>query len=190
MTNLTFEQENWYPTVTEILKPYSGLDKVDPEILRKAGERGTKLHKVAFEMVNDLAITEEDENLLGYIDSMKKYWGEGYQVICAEQRIACDTLNISGQPDLIVIKDGLLTLIDWKSSYAESRTWCPQGAAYTYLAKTQNHIIQKIEFVKLDKNGKHPEIFNYNYNIGFSVFMKCYELHKYFFYTGDYDSSI
>ena len=63
-----------YTRVTEVLAPFSGMDKIPPEILQRASERGTKVHEICDAIISGMGCPEIQDNLQGYIDSFKK-WG-------------------------------------------------------------------------------------------------------------------
>ena len=48
------QDSNDYTRVTEILSPFSGLDRVPKAILKNAADRGTRVHKVCEGIVQGL----------------------------------------------------------------------------------------------------------------------------------------
>lgn len=168
-----------YTRVTDVLYPLSGLSKIDPEVVQRAADRGTLVHKICDAIINDFPyenqITDETQ---GYIESFLQYLPRDF--IEKPDRFYCDKHMITGECDAIYKdEDGKLVLVDFKTPAAESKTWMLQASAYSYLAKLNGFDIQKIEFVRLMKNGKSPKIHVYEEN--FDLYLKCLEVYRYFF---------
>lgn len=167
-----------YLRVTETLYQYSGLDKINPSILAHAAARGTKVHKICEAIVCGIGEIGIDEETIGYIESFKKWWEKGIDVVEMEKRFWDDDLHLTGQIDLITQTEEGLAVIDLKTSSKPSKTWAAQGSAYAYLAKKAGYDIKKIYFLHLNKLGKEPKIFEYP--IDDSFFLAIYRIHKYF----------
>ena len=58
-----------YTRVTTVLYPFSGLDRLDEEIVRAAGIRGTKVHKICESIIQGFGEIDVDEETFGYIES-------------------------------------------------------------------------------------------------------------------------
>lgn len=169
-----------YTRVTTILYPFSGLDRIDEEIVRSAGIRGTKVHKICELIIQGFGEIDVDEETFGYIESFKKWWSLGHEIESVEQRFWDDELQITGQLDLIIKTSCGLSVVDFKTSYKHSKTWEIQGCAYAYLAKKCGYDIQNIQFIHLNKTGKQPKIFQYtvNDNLFFSVYTTWKHFYK------------
>jgi len=168
-----------YLRVTEVLYPFSGLSTIDKATVENAAKRGTKVHKICEGIIGGLGEIGVDEDVKGYIDSFKKWWGTGHAVECMERRFWHDDLGITGQID-IILKDGQkLTIVDLKTSYRPSKTWCAQLCAYALLAKNAGIQISHIMVVHLHRNGKEPTI--YQYPIDEKLFLDILRIYKYFF---------
>lgn len=168
-----------YTRVTNVLYPFSGLDKIDPKILEHAGERGTKVHKICegiMEGLGELGVEEETE---GYVTSFKKWWEKGHEIVEMEKRFWCDKHEITGQVDLILKTLEGMAILDLKTSSRPSKTWEAQGCAYAYLAKIAGYDIKKVFFLHLNKQGKEPKI--YEYKIDDSFFFAIYRVWRHFF---------
>lgn len=169
-----------YTRVTNVLYPFSGLEKIDPSILAHAADRGTRVHKICEGIVQGLGELGVDDETKGYVDSFKQWWELGHEVIMMEQRFWCDKLELTGQVDLIIkTPEGKLAVVDLKTSSKPSKTWEAQGNAYAYLAKQSKHDIEKIYFLHLNKLGKEPKI--YEYEIDHSFFLAIYRVWNHFF---------
>lgn len=169
-----------YLRVTEILSPFSGLNNIPQQILETAAERGTKVHKICDALINDIGVGEVDDKLSGYVDSFKQWMPKEF--IANPQRFYCDKYMITGECDGVYRNGNQLVLVDFKTPAKESRTWALQGSAYCYLARQAGYDISWIEFVKLSKNGKAPEVLIYQEN--FDLFVKCLDVYRHFFKSG------
>lgn len=169
-----------YTRVTSMLYPFSGLEKIDPSIVMRAAERGTKVHKICEGIAQGLGEIGVDEETFGYVESFKKWWSQGVNPVMIEERFWCDELQITGQVDFIVKnEEGSLSIVDLKTSSRPSKTWQIQGCAYAYLAKKAKHDIQKIQFIHLNKHGKEPKI--YEYPVDDSFFFALYRIFQHFY---------
>jgi hypothetical protein len=172
------EREN-FTRVTNILYPFSGLDKVNPEIVAYAGERGTKVHEICEGIIQGLGELGVEDETWGYVESFKKWWEKGHEVLYLEERFFDDDLEITGKVDMILKSEEGLIVFDLKTSSKPSKTWPAQGSAYAYLAKKAGLDIKKIQFLHLNKHGKEPKI--YEYPVDDSFFLDIYRVWKHFF---------
>lgn len=167
-----------YTRVTEVLFPLSGLKGIPAEVLKKAAERGTKVHEICDAIMSDLGFfwTSTDQKLLGYIQSFNQWLPKSF--IDKPDRFYCDDIMLTGECDRIYEDYGDLVLIDIKTPAKESKTWRLQASAYSYLAKKSGYNISRIEFIKLDKEGKFPEVLTYKEDM--EMFLKCLDVHRHF----------
>lgn len=168
-----------YTRVTNILYPLSGLDRIDPQIVAHAAERGTKVHKICEGIIQGLGELGVDEETQGYVDSFKLWWEKGHEVFLMEHRFWDEELHITGQIDLILNTPEGLAIVDLKTSIKPSQTWPAQGSAYAYLAKKAGHDIKKIWFLHLNKAGREPKI--YEYPVDDSFFLAVLRIWLHFF---------
>jgi len=169
-----------YLRVTNVLYPFSGLDKIDPAILAHAAARGTKVHKICEGIVSGLGDIGVDEETRPYVESFQKWWEKGVEVIEMEKRFWDDVNQITGQVDLIINTPDGLAVVDIKTSSRPSKTWQAQGSAYAYLAKLVGYDIKKIFFLHLSKHGKEPKIIEYPVDDYF--FLAILMAYKHFYY--------
>jgi len=169
-----------YYRVTDVLGVYASFNKVNPEVLEAAKVRGTEVHDACDDLIAGVITNLEEHQ--GYIESFKQ-WYLGKEFIKKPERFYCDKLMLTGECDAIYIcpETRNLVLVDFKTPARESKSWPLQGAAYYYLAKEVGIEIGKVEFVKLDKDGKKPKVFEYNHEENLPIFLKALELHKYFY---------
>lgn len=168
-----------YVRVTSVLYPFSGLEKIDPEIVARAAQRGTKVHKICEAIIEGLGELGIDDETRPYVESFKKWWNKGHDVIEIERRFWCDRLCVTGQIDLIINTSEGLAIVDLKTSSAPSKTWKAQGSAYAYLAKKAGLDIKKIYFLHLLKTGKEAKIHEYPVDDGF--FFSIFRVWEHFF---------
>lgn len=166
-----------YDRITSVLYPFSGLSKINPEILKNAANRGTIVHKCCDAIMDGMGIDENHEHI-GYINSFNQ-WAEGKEFLDKPGRLFCDKYKISGEIDGLYKNESGVTLFDIKTPVRESNTWSLQGSAYNYLLENSGIEINKIEFIKLDKTGKKPKSFFYEYDFG--MFLKCLDIFRRFF---------
>ena len=150
-----------YLRVTSVLYPFSGLQYINPDILAHAAKRGTKVHKICEGIISGLGELGVDEETSPYVESFKKWWEKGVDVVEMEKRFWCDDLKLTGQLDLIINTPEGLAILDLKTSSRPSKTWEAQGSAYAYLAKKAGYDIKRILFLHLSKLGKEPKIYEY-----------------------------
>lgn len=156
-------QGKQYHRVTEILSSLTKYKEIPDFVLTKAKERGETLHKVIECDLNDLGMYY-DVKYQKYIDSYKKFNMPGKAVL-VEHRFYNEDYMITGKCDCIAYDEEMkeYILLDWKFTYQEGKTWELQAAAYGWLAQQQGYDIKRIMFVRLDKKGGEPEVFNYEY---------------------------
>jgi CRISPR/Cas system-associated exonuclease Cas4 (RecB family) len=168
-----------YTRVTEALGFFSGLKFVDPQILKNAAERGSVVHRVCDAIIKGLGFEEKDVDPLGgYINSFKD-WGKNKQFLPTPDRFYCDIHKITGEIDGLYLDGNDLVLFDIKTSVNENITWYLQGSAYAYLLRQHGYNIARIEFIKLNKDGKPCRV--YVYEEDFPEFVKCLEMHRKYF---------
>lgn len=172
------EIKEGYRRVTDIIKPFSGLQHVDPYVLDKAALRGTKVHSVCEAIMRGVEDWDTEVELRGYVESFKQWWVKGHKVHSIEKRLYCDTYMLSGQIDVLLEEGENLTVLDLKTPLRESKTWALQGAAYAYLARKNGLPVSKIQILQLNKHGMPPILREYKDE--WQTFKKCLEIHDYF----------
>lgn len=172
------DREN-YRRVTSILYPFSGLKDIDPEIVQKAADRGTKVHKICEGIIDGFGEFGVDEDTKYLVESFKQWWGEGHKVIEMEKRFWDDDKRITGQCDLILETERGLCIVDLKTSYRQSKTWPVQGSAYAMLARKAGYDIKYILFIHLNRQGRYPKV--YEYPVDETFFLEVLKVYDYFF---------
>ncbi len=166
-----------YARVTEILSAYSDFSKVPPEVLEKKKIIGQNVHVAIKDDVDGEFPVVSDEEC-GYFESYRKWYGRVLpEFIQSEKRYFCDKKMLSGCIDGLVIMPGsdAVVLIDFKTSAQESsETWKMQAHLYYYLIKESGEkVSDKFLFIKLDKTGELPKVFQYDYDS--NIHAKCME---------------
>lgn len=172
-----------YIRVTDVLSPFSGLDKIDKDVLQNAANRGTRVHKACEAIIEGLGEWNVDDEIFGYVESFKKWWSEGHKVLSMEQRFFCSELMITGQVDLIIEKPEGAIILDIKTPVKPSKTWPLQGSAYAHMARKAGYDIKGIHFLQLNKHGMEPKI--HVYDDQFELFKKCLDVFNHFFKRKD-----
>lgn len=173
------ESRENYTRVSHVLYPFSGLQHINADVVAHAADRGTRVHRICEGIIMGLGELGVDEETQPYVESFKKWWETGIEVIELEKRFYDDDLKLTGQVDLIINTPSGMAIVDLKTSSKPSKTWPVQGAAYAYLAKKAGYDIKFINFVHLSKSGKFPKL--YNYPIDDSFFLAIYRTYKHFY---------
>lgn len=197
---MTFEG---YTRVSEVCGFFSDLDKINPEVLKNAANRGTAVHNICtdiiegrgkFGLVDEVkkyTVNNEGElneahfaNELPQVESLVKsfeFWLEGFgkEVKFLKPSRFFDTdMMITGECDFIYEGCDGLVIVDLKTPASESPTWLLQGSAYSYLAKKHGYDVKQIEFVKLSKTGGFPNLYVYEEDM--HLFKCCLTAYRYF----------
>lgn len=168
-----------YTRITQILSPFTGYKSVPKDILAAKAAIGSHAHEIIKGFLESGCLWDIDDSVKGYVNSMLRFWGDGFPILETETRFYCDELMLTGEPDVIIDGPKGKTLIDWKCSLKENPTWMAQGSGYAYLAEKNGYDIQEIWFIKLDKLGNDPQVIKYKKDV--PLFMKCFDLYKLFF---------
>lgn len=156
-----------YDRISDIASAFGNHAGVPKNILDYAADRGTHVHEIIYDLINDVFVKEErymfcGKSIRGYVDSFKKFW-DLYErdAVCVlnEDRLYDEKRKTTGQVDWAGKLDGKRTLIDWKTTSSIGTHWEIQAAGYKILCDENDYKdIEQILFVKLDKDGKEPVI--------------------------------
>jgi hypothetical protein len=166
-----------YARVSDILSPFNDFSSIDPAVLANKARIGTEVHQAIADDIND-EFPIPGPGCLGYFNSYLRWKGQlNPKFLQSEQRYFCDKKMISGQIDCLVdfgLISGLPTLIDFKTSAQESlETWTMQAHLYNHLlAENGIEVNPTFLFIKLNKEGKLPDVFSYHYSQ--NIRNKCY----------------
>jgi hypothetical protein len=177
-----------YTRISDISAAFANYGKVPKNILDYAADRGSRVHYIISDLLNDIVVKEERYTFCGkslrpYIESFEKFWKpyEGSEILIQEERLYHERMMVTGTPDLLANMDGKIVLIDWKCTRDIGKHWIIQASGYEELLIENKYgsMIDKIIFVKLDKDGAYPIITEYEPNP--DLFMNAYEFYKMFF---------
>jgi len=164
------------PSVTQITNILSNMEysEVSPEILEKAGERGTKVHKAIEDLTNwnDYELEEKYED---YMLSYKKAKAlENITPLEAEVRLTNN--EFCGTIDSISKIDNTKIIIDYKTTnIIHMKLLEAQFGGYKILCDYNNIKIDKWYGLFLSKNGyKFIEV-----KPNIEIFKKCKEIYDY-----------
>ena len=120
------------PSVTQVLEPYTGLEFVNRELLKRAAEFGSNVHQAChLYNMDDLDRDSLDPALVPYVDAWEKFLDDtGAVVILSEHRVASRKHGYAGTFDTLVHWGKSQRKIDIKSGTVLPRTVGPQTAAY------------------------------------------------------------
>lgn len=163
MAPLEYHKESDFPSVTEVLAPYSGYDQIPPWHIEKAAERGTIVHAHSAAIALGRWAPPPRDEYRGYVESVR-LWIEAFvdEVLLVEEELEDPELCYCGHPDLIVRskKLGGVILPDLKTpAVFHRKVWGAQLTAYQNLAKKDprfDHLppIDRIGSLRLNVEGK------------------------------------
>jgi len=157
-----------YARVSDILKPFSDFSHIDEAVLRNKTDIGTQVHNAISDDING-SFPSPGKRGSGYFQSYQ-FWRLTLNptFIQSEQRYFDDKKKLTGCIDALVKIPGdpLPILVDFKTSAQESPiTWPMQGHLYHYLLEESGiRVGKRFLFVKLDKLGSLPTVFEYKFD--------------------------
>ena len=188
MPKLTFSEEkhqyflddSLIPSVSEILTPIHEkiYGKINPKVLKKAAERGTKIHR-AIEFMSKYDLKKFDEEILGYLDAYKKFRSEHntWELLNSEFRTYHKSLLYGMTIDEVYKTEKGIVLLDLKTtSETYLNTWSVQLSAYKNGYESQHEKVIKTYILKLNKDGEY-QLFELSDK--FSVFLSCLEIYRF-----------
>jgi hypothetical protein len=129
---------------------------INPEVLEKACTRGSDFHRLAALHAKKLWINEISDSCVGFFKSFRE-WFEAMveEVVLVEEILVHPVLNYKGTPDTIVRMKGDvgLTLLDWKTPRALSKSWRLQLAAYCELAWVNDYLVKRVASLQPHPDG-------------------------------------
>lgn len=157
-----------YVRVSEVIRPFASFEGIPEEVLNRKAAIGTRVHNaIQQEIEGEMPIIGLECH--GYVQSFEK-WRKAVlpSFLKTEVRCYCDKKMLTGCIDAIVNLDGEkeAVIVDWKTSVNESPiTWPMQAHLYHYLLSKDNiPLAPRFLFVKLDKSGALPKVFQYKFD--------------------------
>jgi len=172
-----------YPRVTEIISPWSGLDKIPEATLQYAASRGTETHEYCSRIANGDFIVSISDDCRPYVESFRIWFDKIVsETVLSEVRMTDESFGFTGQIDLLVrTKENILLLADIKTPVQSKRGWALQCAAYNRLCELNGYHPDKIGCLQLSPEGKTPKMTYYeNPNYYFNLFLQALNLYNYF----------
>ena len=153
-----YTKKSKHPSVTHILSPYSGYDRIHPMHLGKAAERGTIVHSHCASIALGEWRPSPIPEYRGYVKSFRQ-WFDVYvdDALLVEAELEDNELGYCGHPDLVVQSEKLggVILIDLKTPVSVHRkVWGAQLVAYQrMIEKAEGIVCQRIGSLRLKKDG-------------------------------------
>jgi hypothetical protein len=129
------------PSVTTILSAQgAGVDygSIPPDVLQKAAERGTEVHRVAEHYyLHGSPIETTLKSAQAYMDGLRNFVASDvFRCLATERRLACPKYWFAGTVDLIGWVNGQFSVVDIKTtSKLHTETVEYQLALYQYLVE-------------------------------------------------------
>ncbi len=174
-----------FPSVTTVLAPFADFSRVSPGVLDAAAERGDEVHRVCALYARGLWVDEVAPECAGYFASFKD-WFDAYveRVWLVEERLVCEVLGFTGEPDLVVTLrgDARPSVWDLKTPRAASPAWRAQVSAYRHLARKAGHDIERAGVLRLSPSGNPPILEEYTKTVlqDFNVFLSALNCWRFF----------
>ena len=175
-----------FPSVTTVLSPFSDFSMIRPEVLKRAAERGTRVHSACSAYGLGLGLwscSMEKGDMPFYCSFLK--WVEAIEpsFLSVEEEFKDDCLGYMGHPDAVISisREKRLTVIDYKTPMSISRSWFPQVAAYAHLARGCGYDVHRGLAVRLRRNGGTPIVTEVDIDgEPWAAFMNALGAYKYF----------
>ena len=145
------------PSVTTLMNPLSAemYKNISSVTLSNAADKGTAVHN-AIENYIKFDIVDIPPEHSGYFDGFLEWWNQhDIQVVASEVRVYHKIMRYGGTIDLLAYVDGVLTLIDIKTTSVLSEKSCGvQLEAYSQALKSLGFQIEQKIILHLKKDGK------------------------------------
>lgn len=174
-----------YARVTEVLSIYSGLQDIDPTVLARAADRGTRVHNFCELYARNLLIEEPDDDCIVYVNAFKQWFDNSIEhVELMEERINSAKYRLTGKFDLLVRFNGddELTIVDIKTPQTKGTTWALQTAAYRILLREERKLeAQRRGCLMLPNTGASAKFVEYkNHDQDEELYLSALRLYRYF----------
>jgi hypothetical protein len=180
------------PSVTQVLKPFSGYENVPEAYLDPATERGRRIHAACASIALRVPILRRDPEDAGYIQSFRT-WFDRYvvKVVGVELELKDPNLNFIGHLDFLFelipgmipeLRAGDLAIIDLKTPIVRQKAWAAQAVSYLHLAKINKYPARAAGSLQLDPEGGPARLNWYVEKSArdFAAFLNALSAHNYF----------
>lgn len=168
------------PSVTEIMAPLYDWSRVPLDVLETARERGVAVHR-ALELLdrNELDENSVDPRIDGYIDAYLNFVASrgAIEWILIECPLYHRTLGYAGTPDRYGYVDGMLTVLDFKTTATMMPQFSVQLSGYTSLISSTHEPPKQAMCLRLLRNGTF-ELKIESPVAALPIFMSCLTLYK------------
>lgn len=178
-----------FTRISAISGAFSGYGSIPRIILDNAAARGCQIHDIIKDVILNIPVDGEryiyrgvrEQNLTGYMTSFWKFWRPYEDSLATFPDRMYDNLHmLTGEVDLITTINGERVIIDWKCTNCSSPAWDIQGNGYSMIYENlYEQVIDKILFVRLDKEGADPEVIEIKHDT--DLFMTAFEFYQRFF---------
>jgi hypothetical protein len=174
-----------YTRVTEVLKPFMDFSRIDPHVLSRKADLGTRVHNYCESYSIGLFVEDVDPDCKNYVDAFKKWFDESVkEVVQTETRINSPIYLLSGQFDLLCLLkyDDHLSLVDYKTPDNPSLSWQLQTAAYLLLCEEELNIkVGRRLALMLPKTSNRTRIVEYTeHEKDKQKYLNALELYRFF----------
>lgn len=169
------------PRISSVMEQYEDFDRVPPDVLKAAQERGTEIHAVNTAYALRVPwLKPIPEGYQGYITSFKKWFdSQVIDVVLAETRME-HPFGYNGKVDLVLtMRTEGLVVVDQKTPLAFHKLWRWRMAAYLKLVQEHGIPAIKAGTLRLSPDGdtaKMDWIENDNYY--FNLFLCALNIHR------------
>lgn len=132
------------PSVSEIIKPLSNFDGIDPVVLERKRELGTQVHfATSLDDEGELDDDDTDDVVLGYVRGWRAFKRDtGFTILMNEQKLYHPTLRYAGTLDRLGdTRGGERLVIDLKTSVCMTSSFGVQLAGYRLLIEANNPLL-------------------------------------------------
>ena len=160
---------NKYPSITTVLSGRSkeGILKwrqsvgndVANQIMRSAAKRGTAVHQLVEDYINNKELSKQDVLPLALFTILKPELDDINNIVIQEGGLYSDKWGVAGRVDCIAEYDGKLSVIDFKTSTKEKKeAWVEnyfiQGSAYCEMYEERfNQEINQVVILIVTEDG-------------------------------------
>ena len=177
------------PSVTLIIsqvgKHWLNFDAVPKDRLEFACQRGSDFHRLAALHAQKLWIDEIPDSCAGFFHSFSEWFGDFVEeTVMVETTLIHPTLHFKGTPDTIIRMkgDSVLTLPDYKTPRALSKSWRLQLAAYRELARVNGYPVERVASLRPHPDGGRAKFDEYTKSLtaDWNVFQSMLNVFKFF----------
>ena len=172
-----------YPSVTQVLDPWSDFSHIPPAVLEAACARGTLVHDISANIARGLMVMNTPPEAEGYVTSFRRWFDFMVDdVLLVETRLVDPDFGYHGEPDLIIkAKHGEIILVDNKTPVQLLVSWRLQLAGYRNLATKEGITPDRVGSLRLDPDAGIAKMKYYENSLtDFNYFLQALNLWRLF----------